>query len=174
MAEVNNGKLIVRLFGLAWRYRLHCCRVLGIQLILLTMGLFGLSFTGIGIDYIRHEVQGTPISANKLHLVLPADWKPLKVLLLLAALIMAMAVCRAILNYVYQVSVNILVQQKLVVDLRGEVYDKLQRLSFRFFIKAMCLIELFFMVILLGAFFTSIPTLLQIRSVRSLSAVCQK
>lgn len=133
MAEATNGRLIVRLFGLAWRYRLHCLRVLGIQLILLTLGLFGLSFTGIGIDYIRHQVQGTPISANKLHLVLPADWKPLKVLILLAGLIMAMAVCRAILNYVYQVSVNILVQQKIVVDLRAEVYDKLQRLSFRFF-----------------------------------------
>ena len=40
---------------------------------------------------------------------------------------------RAWLNYTYAVSVNRLVQQKLVVDLRGEVYDKLQRLSFRFF-----------------------------------------
>jgi ATP-binding cassette subfamily B protein len=38
-----------------------------------------------------------------------------------------------VLNYVYAVSINRLVQQKLVVDLRGEVYDKLQRLSFRFF-----------------------------------------
>ena len=57
----------------------------------------------------------------------------MRVLALLAGLILALAICRGVLNYVYAVSVNILVQQKLVVDLRGEVYDKLQRLSFRFF-----------------------------------------
>jgi ATP-binding cassette subfamily B protein len=57
----------------------------------------------------------------------------MRVLALLAGLILALAVCRAVLNFVYAVSVNVLVQQKLVVDLRGEVYDKLQRLSFRFF-----------------------------------------
>jgi ATP-binding cassette subfamily B protein len=128
-----NGQLIARLFGLAWRYRLHCLWVLTIQLVLLSMGLVGLSFTGIGIDYIRHRVQHTPMGANKLHLDLPDRWPPLKVLLLLAGLILTLAVARAVLNYIYQVSVNILVQQKLVVDLRAEVYDKLQRLSFRFF-----------------------------------------
>jgi ATP-binding cassette subfamily B protein len=132
-AAYGNWRLIVRLFGLAWRYRLHCLRVLAIQLVLLTMGLFGLSFTGIGIDYIRHKMQHVPLNANKLHLVLPDNWPWFHVLLLLAGLILALAVCRAVLNYVYAVSVNILVQQKLVVDLRGEVYDKLQRLSFRFF-----------------------------------------
>ncbi len=40
---------------------------------------------------------------------------------------------RAVLNYVYAVQVNLLVQRHLVVDLRSEIYDKLQRLSFRFF-----------------------------------------
>jgi ABC-type multidrug transport system fused ATPase/permease subunit len=48
-------------------------------------------------------------------------------------LILAFALIRAGLNYVYAVSVNRLVQQKLVVDLRAEVYEKLQQLSFRFF-----------------------------------------
>ena len=133
MEVQTNGQLIVRLFRLAWRYRLHCLWVLFIQLVLLTMGLFGLSFTGIGIDYIRHAVSGSPLSPNKLHIPIPADWPAMKVLWLLAGLIMALAVFRAFLNYVYQVSVNILVQQKLVVDLRAEIYDKLQRLSFRFF-----------------------------------------
>ena len=31
----SNGALIRRLFGLAWRYRLHCLQVLGLQLLLL-------------------------------------------------------------------------------------------------------------------------------------------
>jgi ATP-binding cassette subfamily B protein len=129
----DNRVLIRRLFGLAWRYRLHCLQVLGIQLLLLTLGIGGLSFTGLGIDFIRHKVEGVPLGANPLHLTLPVDWPPLRVLGLLAGLILLFALIRAVLNYTYAVSVNRLVQQKLVVDLRGEVYDKLQRLSFRFF-----------------------------------------
>ena len=132
-AATSNGALIRRLFGLAWRYRLHCFQVLGLQLLLLAMGIGGLGFTGLGIDYIRHNVAGTPMGANTLHLALPLDWPPLRVLALLAGLILALALGRAVLNYVLAVSINILVQQRLVVDLRGEVYDKLQRLSFRFF-----------------------------------------
>jgi len=123
----------MRLFGLAWRYRLHCLGVLGIQLVLLTMGMLGLSMTGVGIDYIRHKVGHAPLSANWLHLAFPDAWPWSKALGVLAGVILVLALCRAVLNYVYAVSVNILVQQKLVVDLRGEVYDKLQRLSFRFF-----------------------------------------
>ena len=132
-ATPDNRALIRRLFGLAWRYRLHCLQVLGIQLVLLTLGIGGLSFTGLGIDFIRHKVDGAPLGANPLHFTLPDDWPPLRVLGLLAGLILLFALIRAVLNYTYAVSVNRLVQQKLVVDLRGEVYDKLQRLSFRFF-----------------------------------------
>jgi ABC-type multidrug transport system fused ATPase/permease subunit len=132
-APSDNRMLVRRLFGLAWRYRLHCLRVLGIQLVLLTLGIGGLSFTGLGIDYIRHKLDGTPLGANPLHLTLPDDWPPLHVLGMLAGLILLFALVRAGLNYVYALSVNRLVQQKLVVDLRSEVYDKLQRLSFRFF-----------------------------------------
>src|SRR5882757_8378152 len=129
----SNSALVRRLFGLAWRYRLHCLKVLSIQLALLTMGIAGLSFTGLGIDYIRHKVEGTPLTQNRLHLTLPEDWPYWQVLGLLAGLILLLAIGRAFLNYTYAVSVNLLVQQRLVVDLRGEVYDKLQRLSFRFF-----------------------------------------
>lgn len=125
--------LVRRLFGLAWRYRAHCLRVLGIQLALLTLGITGLSFTGVGIDYIRHRLDGTPLDASHLPFALPRDAPPLRVLGLLAGLILAFALVRAVLNYVYAVSINRLVQQKLVVDLRAEVYEKLQRLSFRFY-----------------------------------------
>jgi ATP-binding cassette subfamily B protein len=125
--------LVRRLCGLAWRYRGHCLQVLGIQLVLLTLGIGGLSFTGVGIDYIRHHLDGTPVGASHLPFALPAAWPPFRVLGLLAGLILLFALVRAVLNYVYAVSINKLVQQRLVVDLRAEVYDKLQRLSFRFY-----------------------------------------
>jgi ATP-binding cassette subfamily B protein len=138
-AVLSNPVLIRRLFGLAWRYRMRCVQVLAIQLLLLTMGLFGLSFTGVGIDYIRqvvaHTGPGAPPVApvHFLHLSLPASMPPMKVLSVLGGMILILACCRAILNYVYAIKVNVLVQQKLVVDLRAEIYEKLQRLSFRFF-----------------------------------------
>jgi ATP-binding cassette subfamily B protein len=133
LAAVTDWQIIRRLFGLAWRYRMHCFAVLGIQLVLLTLGLSGLSFTGLGIDYLQHKVEGKALSPNRLNFLLVEEWSPLQVLGLLAGLILAFAVTRAVLNYVYAVSINRLVQQKLVVDMRSEVYDKLQRLSFRFF-----------------------------------------
>ena len=134
----SNSELIRRLFRLAGRYRLRCLQVLGIQLVLLTMGLFGLSFTGVGIDYIRQVVGQAPGAAataqfHFLHLSLPASLRPMHVLVALGGMILLLSACRAVLNYVYAVQVNILVQQNLVVDLRAEIYDKLQRLSFRFF-----------------------------------------
>jgi ATP-binding cassette subfamily B protein len=141
--SLSNARLVRRLFALAWRYRLHCLQVLGIQLVLLTLGIGGLSFTGLGIDYIRHKIalEGraasapavTPVHGWQAHLALPETWPSWQVLALLAGLILLFAVGRAFLNYTYAVSVNRLVQQRLVVDLRGEVYEKLQRLSFRFF-----------------------------------------
>jgi len=127
------------MFGLAWRYRARCVQVLGLQLVLLTLGLSGLSLTGLGIDYIgwvlgqRGEGRAVEFPHAKFGLQLPQDWEPLRVLLLIAGCILLFAVVRAFLNYLYTISINLLVQQRLVVDLRGEVYDKLQRLSFRFF-----------------------------------------
>src|SRR4051812_16378042 len=142
---LSNWAVVKRLFALAWRYRLHCLQVLLIQLVLLTLGIGGLSLTGVGIDYIRHKLaasrdgaaQSIPAAPATHGLLsyerLPTDWPYWKVLGLLAGIILLLAICRAFLNYTYAISVNKLVQQKLVVDLRAEVYEKLQRLSFRFF-----------------------------------------
>jgi ABC-type multidrug transport system fused ATPase/permease subunit len=130
---LSNWAVVRRLFALAWRYRLHSLQVLTIQLALLTMGIAGLSLTGVGIDYIKHKVDGTPLATSKVPIPLPEQWPYWQVLGMLAGVILVLAVTRAFLNYTYAVSVNRLVQQRLVVDLRAEVYDKLQRLSFRFF-----------------------------------------
>ncbi|MGC4072024.1 MAG: ABC transporter ATP-binding protein [Nibricoccus sp.] len=138
----SNWRLIVRMFGLAWRYRARCFQVLGLQLVLLTLGLSGLSLTGVGIDYIRHVLYDRgdlpaekPIlfPAAKFGFELPRDWEPMRVIALIAGLILALAVTRALLNFFYTMAVNKLVQQEIVIHLRGEIYEKLQRLSFRFF-----------------------------------------
>ena len=136
----TDAQLVRRLLGLAWRYRARCVRVLLLQCVLLTLGLAGLSLTGHGIDYIKHvvETRDTPgAPAPALHLPLLPDlhpaWSPLAVIAALAGAILALAAARALLNYLYSISINDLVQRRLVVDLRDELYTKLQRLSFRFF-----------------------------------------
>ncbi|MBK9991273.1 MAG: ABC transporter ATP-binding protein [Verrucomicrobia bacterium] len=137
---LSNWVLVRRLFGLAWRYRSRCLQVLGLQLVLLTIGLSGLSLTGLGIDYIRHILSERGVIAAlvtfpqvKIGPSLPTDWQPEHVIVLIAGCILGLALVRAVLNFFYTISINKLVQQQLVVDLRGEIYDKLQRLSFRFF-----------------------------------------
>ncbi len=139
---LSNGVLIRRLLGLTWRYRLGCIKVLSIQLVLLTMGLLGFSLTGLGIKYIREHMAKPEVAAAAAPLTgvarwidaaLPHNWPPLQVIALLAGIILLLALCRALLNYAYLISINILLQQQLVVDLRAVIYDKLQQLSFRFF-----------------------------------------
>jgi ATP-binding cassette subfamily B protein len=132
---VSNAALIGRLLRLAWRYRAGCLKALGIQLLLLTMAVSGLSLTGVGIDFIRHELQpGTTRPPRwPFHLAPPADWSPMGVVTAVAVAVFAFALLRALLTFVYSIHMARLLQGRLVVDLRSRVYDKLQRLSFRFF-----------------------------------------
>ncbi len=134
-------QLVRRLFGLAWRYRGRCLQVILLQLVLLGLGIAGLAATGLGIDYVRHVAAGVGSDGKAIvpmpHVPFlpgpPEGWPPMRVLALIAGGILACSALRAWLNYVYAVAVNILVQQRLVVDLRSEVYAKLQRLDFRFY-----------------------------------------
>ncbi len=129
----TNWSLMRRLVGLVWHYRRRCLEVLGLQLVLLTIGLAGLNFIGQAIDFIRHVVAGTPLPAAGFRLRFPAAWPPFAVVGTIAGLILGLAVVRAVLNYVYSVQINRLTQQEIVPHLRGRVYEKLQRLSFRLF-----------------------------------------
>lgn len=136
----TDWQLVRRLVGLAWRYRARCVQVLLLQVVLLTLGLVGLSLTGHGIDYIQHVVESREAadgSVPLLHLPFAAPfapaWSPLAVIAALAGGILLFAATRAVLNYAYSIAINRLVQRHLVVDLRAELYAKLQRLSFRFF-----------------------------------------
>jgi ATP-binding cassette subfamily B protein len=69
-----------RLLGLCWQHRVGCLQVLTCQLLLLTLGLAGLSFTGLGIDYLRSVLEpGTPAPRWLLGLRPPAEWTPMQV-----------------------------------------------------------------------------------------------
>lgn len=120
--------------ALAWRYRRQCASVIAVQIVMLTMTLTGLGLTGLGIDYLRALTQeDVPPPGWWFGLAPPASWQPMTVVAGIAAGIIMLALLRAVMTYLMTVGVGDLIQRKVVVDLRRIVYDKLQRLSFRFF-----------------------------------------
>lgn len=106
----------------------------GIQIVLLGLGLGGLGLTGLAVDVIRHALDpAAPAPRWPFGFAPPGAWSPGAVLLVIGGVVLAMAATRALLNYAYSVEVGKLIHLKLVPELRTRVFDKLQRLSFRFF-----------------------------------------
>lgn len=130
----SNWTLTVRLLGLAWRYRWGCIQLLVFQSLVLLLGITALRLVGFGIDLIRyhaHDLKEAPqlIAAWRP----PQDWPPLAQVAIVSLGVLIVELSRATLNSFYICRAGQLVHAKIVVDLRAMVYDKLQRLSFRFF-----------------------------------------
>jgi len=130
----TDGQIVLHLLKFAWRYRGGCLKVFALQMTLLVLALSGLSFAGLGLDVIRHAVSpDTPAPAWPLGFRPPRAWGPLGTVALIATCVLLFALIRAVINGWYTVAMTDLTQGKIVVDLRTQVYDKLQRLSFRFY-----------------------------------------
>jgi ABC-type multidrug transport system fused ATPase/permease subunit len=129
----SNWSLISRMLGLSWRYRWGCTRVVILHVVVVAFGLGGLGLTGVGIDLIGHELQSpdTPVNLPRVFRF-AQGWSGPHLLLLIAASILVAAVLTAALRYSAAIAVASL-SQRVLVQLRSDVYDKLQRLSFRFF-----------------------------------------
>jgi ATP-binding cassette subfamily B protein len=125
---------IRRLVALAWNFRAKCLYVLFLQVAMLALGLSGLNLTGVGIDYLRHQMDpAAPEPSWPLGIAPPENGGPMLVIGLLAGLILGLAVARTLLNYIYALRLADLVEYGVVANLRVTVYEKMQRLSFRFF-----------------------------------------
>ena len=130
----SSGELVRRLLGLAWQFRGDCVWSLAQSLMLLLLGLVGLQLLGLVIDVIRHALDTTQRApVYPFGWTPPAGWTPLQIVILMAVAIVVQAMLRALLTYHYNMTTVRLTQGKIVPDLRHRVYDKLQRLSFRFF-----------------------------------------
>lgn len=131
---LSSWGLVRRLLSLAWHYRGGCIRVVGLQVILLSFGLAGLGLTGVGIDVVRTAMQpGSAAPHWPFGFTPPPAWTPWQTLVVISAAILGLALARSALNCAYSMAVARLVQGEIVTALRAQVYDKLQRLSFRFF-----------------------------------------
>ncbi len=103
------------------------------QVVLVALVLVQLGLAGLGIDVIRAQVDSAggpphwPLGWSP-----PGSWSPLATIAAIAGAVIVTALLHAGLRYRAALSASDLVQA-IVVDLRTTVYDKLQRLSFRFF-----------------------------------------
>ena len=130
----SNWVLLRRLLALVKQYRWGCIQLVLLQLVLLGAGLTSLAVMGLAVDTIAFHATGRgPGPAWPMGLSPPAGWSPMAITATLAAAILATAALRASLNYYYAVAAARLLQEHIVVELRAQVYGKLQRLSFRFF-----------------------------------------
>ena len=97
------------------------------------MALAGLGLTGLGIDYIRHSLDPSAAPPRwPLGLSPPADFPRGWVVACVALAVAAFALLHMGVRYAAALHASRLVQ-RIVVDLRSTVYEKLQSLSFRFY-----------------------------------------
>lgn len=123
-----------RLLALAWQFRGDCLWSVLLSLALLLLGLAGLQLLGTVIDIIRHALDpGQRAPIYPFGWTPPANWQALQIVTILSLAIIGQAVLRALLTYQYNMVTARLTQGKIVPDLRDRIYDRLQRLSFRFF-----------------------------------------
>jgi ATP-binding cassette subfamily B protein len=121
-----------RLLRIAWSYRSDCLQLLGLQLAVVFLTVAVIALAGVGIDFVRHCADRT-VAAPHLPFFVPADASDKAVFVWLGAGILVAALLRATIAYVFGlVSVRFL-HGRIVVNLRSQVFAKLQQLSFRFF-----------------------------------------
>jgi ATP-binding cassette subfamily B protein len=136
----TNGQLIWRMCLLAWRWRGQVVRCVLLQLVLLTLALSGLGLLGLGIDVIGHAFDpigpdnpgGNKPPSWPFDITPPEQWPAMAKVGVVGGLIFVIAAVRFVLDRTSNIWIAVLVQE-IVVKLRTDVYDKLQRLSFRFF-----------------------------------------
>jgi len=130
----SNGELTRRLLKLAWQFRADCLWSVLLSVALLLLGVLGLQLLGVVIDVIRHALDPTQHApAYPYGWSPPPNWEALRVVAVLSSAIVVQALLRAALTYHYNMVTARLTQGKIVPHLRDRIYDKLQRLSFRFF-----------------------------------------
>jgi len=125
---------VVRLFALVWRYRAGCLAILALNFVEVAFTVGGVVAFGTGVDFLSHRQgdAGGPFEWGP-HLAFLAGWEPLSTIGFLAGAMACCALAAMGVRFAVAVLGAHVMQRRLVVDLRARVYDKLQRLSFRFF-----------------------------------------
>jgi len=133
-ASVASKSPLRRLLQLTWQYRSACLAVFVLQVALLVLGLGGLSLTGLCVDVLRHALDpDAPLPVWPLGIEPPRAWGTTARLYVIGGLVLLMGAVYAIVFYAHGVMNGRVQHLKLVPELRAQVFDKLQRLSFPFY-----------------------------------------
>jgi ABC-type multidrug transport system fused ATPase/permease subunit len=123
-----------RLLRLLWKHRLSCLKAFVFQTLVLSFTLSSLNLIGLAIDFFRSQLD--PLASPPhwpLGLIPPEAWPPFLVICSIGLALILFSTIRALLQYHYTMTVAHLSGMEIVPTLRSEVYQKLQKLSFRFF-----------------------------------------
>jgi ATP-binding cassette subfamily B protein len=131
--RATSRALLRRLLVLGFQYRRECLAVVTLQLLIVGLSLAGLGLTGLGIDYLRTTVDpSSPAPRWPLGIAPPAEWSPQRVIWVIAGIVLASAMLNAVIRWAAAISAANL-SQKILLNLRAGVFEKLQRLSFAFY-----------------------------------------
>jgi ATP-binding cassette subfamily B protein len=104
-----------------------------LNVVLVVLSLATLGLTGLGIDFIRHQVQPGSLPPRwPFGMAPPASWTPMTVVSVLAAVIFVTAIANAAVRFLAALATADLTQT-ILIRLRAGVFEKLQHLSFRFY-----------------------------------------
>jgi len=133
-SDASDWTLIRRLLALSWRYRWGCLRVLALQTSMVVLGIWALGLAGLGVDEIKHGLGETAVAPRwPFGWAPPWSWSAWERIVFVAALVGSFATIRAVIDGISRHESQYLVQGQIVVQLRADVYAKLQQLSFRFY-----------------------------------------
>ncbi len=129
----DNWTLIKRLLRFAWQFRTRCLLVIILQSLILALTIGSVNLAGVAIDYLKVHLEGTGQLVWPLGIRPPPGTEPFRVILVIGGCVTLFALLRAVLEYYNELSRSLLIHVDIVLRLRGLVYEKMQRLSFRFF-----------------------------------------
>lgn len=130
-AEPSSAYLMWRMLGFTWRYRWQCLWMLSLQTVLQFLTITALQLLGLGIDVIHHSAKARVVPYSILD---PNPTPPpMTQVVRIALLLLAIEIIRASLNFIFLRSSGRVIHTRIVPYLRSMLYDKMQRLSFRFF-----------------------------------------
>jgi len=131
--RADTKALVLRLLRFAWQFRKRCIVVIVLQTVILVLTIGSVNFTGLAIDFLRDRLTGTNEARFPFGLAPGPEADAFNVVLVIGGVIALMALLRCVLEYFNELSRGLLVHVDIVLKLRALVYDKMQRLSFRFF-----------------------------------------
>jgi ATP-binding cassette, subfamily B, bacterial len=133
-SEASDWTIIRRLLGLSWRYRWGCLRVVALQSAMVILGVWGVVLGCVGVDEFNFDIGITHTPPKWLFGWSPPHaWDPWHRIVVMAVVIIVLAAIRAVFDGLSRHDAQYLMQGQIVVQLRADVYAKLQQLSFRFY-----------------------------------------